>query len=149
MVLMAGDDFHAEIVSRLRASGVTRSRMGLALAILQQIRWYSIGPNLDVCRKTGTEIADELGITKKDLPIVLALLENVGAITRVTDGREKIICLSPEYAEAERRLNRFRQITLLLFTPHSSYQFRVGLTNLNGFWKQFRNDLTNLLASQK
>ena len=121
----------------------------MALAVLQQIRWYSIGPQLDLCSRTGKEIGDELGIRSQDFSPCLALLENVGAIQRFADGREKIICLSPEYAEAERRLNRFRQITLPLFTPHSSYQFRVGLTNLNGFWKQFRNDLTNLLASQK
>ena len=33
--------------------------------------------------------------------------QNVGAITRFADGREKIICLSPEYAEAEASRNRF------------------------------------------
>lgn len=121
----------------------------MALAVLQQIRWYSIGPQLDVCSRSGKEIADELGIKSQDFSPVLALLENVGAVTRFTDGREKVICLSPEYAEAERRRNRFREITLPLFKPDGAYQFKVGLTNLKGFWKQFRNDLANLLASQK
>ena len=121
----------------------------MALAVLQQIRWYSIGPQLDLCSRTGKEIGDELGIRSQDFSPCLALLENVGAITRFADGREKIICLSPEYAEAEASRNRFRQITLPLFAPGGSYQFKAGLTNLKGFWKHFRNDLANLLTSQK
>jgi len=142
-------DFHAEIIGRLRNSGATRAQMAMALAVLQQIRWYSIGPQLDVCSRSGAEIANELGIKSQDFSPVLALLENVGAVTRFADGREKIICLSPGYAEAERRRNRFREITLPLFTADGTYQFKVGLTNLKGFWKQFRNDLANLLASQQ
>jgi len=100
-------------------------------------------------RPTGKEIGDELGIRSQDFSPCLALLENVGAITRFADGREKIICLSSEYAEAEASRNRFRQITLPLFAPGGTYQFKAGLTNLKGFWKQFRNDLANLLTSQK
>ena len=146
---MSTKDFHAEIVDRLRNSGATRAQVAMALAVLQQIRWYSIGPQLDLCSRTGKEIGDELGIRSQDFSPCLALLEGVGAITRFADGREKIICLSPEYAEAEASRNRFRQITLPLFAPGGSYQFKTGLTNLKGFWKQFRNDLANLLTSQK
>ncbi len=142
-------DFHAEIIDRLRNSGATRAQVSMALAVLQQIRWYSIGPQLDLCSRTGKEIGDELGIRSQDFSPCLALLEKVGAITRFVDGRDKIICLSPEYAEAERSRNRFREITLPLFSPGNSYQFKAGLTNLKGFWKQFRNDLASLLTSQK
>ena len=116
---MSTKDFHAEIVDRLRNSGATRAQVAMALAVLQQIRWYSIGPQLDLCSRTGKEIGDELGIRSQDFSPCLALLENVGAITRFADGREKIICLSPEYAEAEASRNRFRQITLPLFTNFS------------------------------
>ncbi len=139
------EDFHAEVVTRLRASEATRAQMALALAVLQQIRWYSVGPDLDVCRKTATEIADELGIKKNDMPGVLARLESVGAISRISDGREKVICLSPKYAETERNLGRYREIILPLFLPQGKYQFKVGITNIKGFWKQFKTDLADLL----
>ena len=146
---MADDDFHTEIVKRLRASDITRAQMGLALAVLQQIRWHSIGPDLDVCRKTGTEIAEELGIKSNDMPDVLTLLEAIGAISRISDGREKVICLSPAYAEAERNLGRYREITIPLFAPTGAYAFKAGATNLKGVWRQFRKDLAQLLGSQK
>lgn len=146
---MAERDFHAEIMRRLRASDATPAQMALALATLQQIRWHSIGPDLNVCSKTATELAAELGIKINNFPDVIRLLENVGAIYRILDGREKIICLSPEYAEAERNLGRYREITLPLFAPVGKYGFKAGATNLRGIWRQFRKDLAKLVGSQK
>ena len=146
---VAEQDFHSEIVRRLRTSDATPAQMALALAALQQIRWYSIGPDLNVCSKTAVELANELGVKTNNFPDSLKLLESVGAIYRVLDGREKVICLSPEYAEAERKLGRYREITLPLFAPVGKYGYKAGATNLRGVWRQFRKDLAELIGSQK
>lgn len=138
-------DFHDEVLRRLRMTAPTPAQMAMALAVLQQVRWHSIGPDLDVCSKTGTEIAEDLGIHKNQMAAPLALLEDVGAIIRTKDGLEKIICLSPEYVQAEQALGRYREITVPLFFPIGKYSFKMGVTNAKGTFRQMRQDLIKLL----
>jgi len=142
-------DFHGTVVQRLWGTGATRAQIAMALAVLQQIRWYSIGPDLDVCTKTAGEIAEELGLSRKEIPAAMTLLEQAGAIRRIVDGREKVICLSQEYAAAEVERGRFREITLPLFVPLGKYGFKVGMTNAKGFWRQFRTELSKMVGPRK
>lgn len=110
----------------------------MALAVLQQIRWYSVGESLELCTKTGSEIGSELGLKSSNLPEILSLLEDVGAINRTKEGKEKIISLSKEYANAELNLPKFRETILPFFSNSFNLGIKVGITNIKGVWKDIR-----------
>ena len=50
------------------------------------------------CTKTAAELGELLGIDKGNMARTLALLEQIGAISRVKRGRTKVITVTPEGA---------------------------------------------------
>lgn len=139
-------DFHGTVVQRLLDSGSTPAQVALALMLLQQIRWYSIGPELDVCSKTAGEIGEELRLTDKRIPAVMSLLEQVGAIHRVADGREKVICLSREYVHAELMRREIQQTAWPFEKDFGHEKFVAKVKTERGFWRQFKRDFAEPLV---
>lgn len=88
-------EFHDAIVDRLKASGATFAERATAQAVLAEcIRWLG-WQNYEVTR-TAAEIGDRIGLAKGNTAAALALLERVGAISRVKRGRTKVITITPE-----------------------------------------------------
>ncbi|WP_261767220.1 MarR family transcriptional regulator, partial [Acetobacter orientalis] len=95
--VMTADEYHDAIRARLMASRATPARRAIALATLQEIkRW--LGWQSFTCTKTAADLCDLLGFDKVTMSDTLALLEEIGAITRVKRGRIKDITVTPEGA---------------------------------------------------
>ena len=95
--VMTSDQYHDAIRARLMATTATPAERLSALAVLQEIkRW--MGWQVFTCTKTAAELGGLLGIDKGDMARTLALLEQIGAISRVKRGRTKVITVTPEGA---------------------------------------------------
>ena len=70
------------------------SKRGLVLSEIK--RW--LGWQDFTCQKSAADLCDLLEIKPPHMATALALLEKVGAITRMKRGRSKIIAVSPEGA---------------------------------------------------
>jgi len=85
------------VTERLRHSGQSLAVQHRALAVLWQITrhlaWQSYA-----CQKSAAELCDITGIDKAHMARALDLLEHVGAIRRVKQGRRKLITVTPEGA---------------------------------------------------
>lgn len=92
-----GHQYIDVILSRLRATEASTSERDAALATLSLIVRH-LGWQDHACAKTGTELAALRGVHKTAMSRTLALLESVGAITRVKRGGIKTITVTPEGA---------------------------------------------------
>jgi predicted MarR family transcription regulator len=63
------------------------------LLIVRYLGWQSYS-----CEKTAADLAEMRGVLKSHMAETLALLEEVGAITRTKRGRTKTITINPEGA---------------------------------------------------
>jgi LytS/YehU family sensor histidine kinase len=92
-----GHQFIDAIQARLLQTKATPAARHLALAtltmIVRHLGWQSYS-----CEKTAAELADLMAVKAPDMANTLALLEEVGAITRAKRGRTKIITINPEGA---------------------------------------------------
>ena len=94
---MTSDQYHDAIRARLMATTASLAERAIALAVLQEIkRW--MGWQVFTCTKTAAELGELLGIDKGNMARTLALLEQIGAISRVKRGRTKVITVTPEGA---------------------------------------------------
>ncbi len=91
------DEYHDTIRDRVHALPLTLPKRTMAITVMAEIvRWL---PWKDAaCSKTAAEIADLLKARPKDVSEALKVLEEVGAIHRVTRGRTKMIYVNPEGA---------------------------------------------------
>lgn len=95
--VMTADQYHDAIRTRLMATDATQAERLSALAVLQEIkRW--LGWQTFECTKTAADLGDLLGVEKANMARILALLEQIGAITRTKHGRTKTITVTPEGA---------------------------------------------------
>lgn len=94
--VMTGDQYHDAIRDRLMAlKDITPAERLTALAVLKEItRW--LGWQVFTCTKTAAELGELLGIERANMSRTLALLEGIGAITRIKRGRTKTITVTPE-----------------------------------------------------
>jgi hypothetical protein len=92
-----GHQYIDAVQARLMATSVSVGERNAALALLLLITRYS-GWQDYACAKTAAELADMQGVDKAPMARTLALLEKVGAISRVKRGRTKIITVTPEGA---------------------------------------------------
>jgi DNA-binding transcriptional ArsR family regulator len=92
-----GHAFHDAVRDRLLATGSTPAERATAHMVLAEvIRW--LGWQSYECTRTASDIAQQTGLLPKTVSESLALLERVGAVTRVKRGRTKIITVTPEAA---------------------------------------------------
>ena len=93
--VMTGDQYHDAIRNRLMATTATPSERATALAVLQEIKrwlaWQSA-----ICTKSAADLSFLLGFNKVTVSDTLNLLEGIGAIARVKQGRTKVITVTPE-----------------------------------------------------
>ena len=89
--------YHDAVLDRLMASGVTPAERATALMVLAEVL-RRLGWQTYECTRSAADIGDRLGLNKASMSKSLALLERVGAITRVKRGRTKIITVTPEGA---------------------------------------------------
>jgi DNA-binding transcriptional ArsR family regulator len=89
--------YHDTVRDRLLASGATPAERTTAQAVLSEVlRW--LGWQTYECTRSASDIAQQTGLDPAIVSTALALLESVGAITRVKRGRTKIITVTPEGA---------------------------------------------------
>jgi hypothetical protein len=92
-----GYEYHDAVRSRLLATGATPAERGVAHMVLSEIvRWLNWEDHK--CSHTAAEIGASLGLHKMVVSEALALLESIGAITRIKRGRSKVITVTPEGA---------------------------------------------------
>ncbi len=92
-----GHQYIDAIQSRLLSESATAPERDAALATLllitRHLEWQGY-----TCTKVASELAELRGIDKAHMARTLALLERVGAISRVKRGRSKVIAVTPEGA---------------------------------------------------
>ncbi|SIR56308.1 MULTISPECIES: helix-turn-helix domain-containing protein [Acidiphilium] len=92
-----GHQYIDAVQARLMATKATPAERGLALGTLllitRHLSWQDY-----TCTKTAADLAEMQGLDKGNMARIIALLENVGAISRVKRGRTKIITVTPEGA---------------------------------------------------
>ena len=92
-----GHQFIDAIQARLLQTKATPAERDAAMAtlllIVRHLGWQSYS-----CDKTAADLADMRGVAKTHMSDTLALLEQVGAITRTKRGRTKTITINPEGA---------------------------------------------------
>lgn len=92
-----GHQYIDAVQARLMATNATPAERDAAgftlLLITRHLEWQSY-----VCTKTGSELAELRGVDKAHMTRTLALLEQVGAISRIKRGRTKLITVTPEGA---------------------------------------------------
>ena len=92
-----GHQYIDTIQARLLQTNATPAERNAALAtlllIVRHLGWQSY-----TCGKTAADLAEMQGVLKSQMAETLALLEKVGAISRVKRGRTKIITVTPEGA---------------------------------------------------
>jgi DNA-binding transcriptional ArsR family regulator len=92
-----GFAFHDAVLERLKATGATFAERAAAQAVLAEcIRW--LGWQSYEVTRTAAEISERIGLAESHTASALALLESVGAITRIKRGRRKVITITPEGA---------------------------------------------------
>jgi DNA-binding transcriptional ArsR family regulator len=92
-----GISFHDAVRDRLIASGATPAERATAHMVLAEVV-RRLGWQTYECTRTAAEIAQQMELQPMAVSHALALLERVGAITRVKRGRNKIITVTPEGA---------------------------------------------------
>ncbi|MDA8120662.1 MAG: ArsR family transcriptional regulator [Gammaproteobacteria bacterium] len=92
-----GHQYIDAVQARLMASTATPAERNAALATLLLITRH-LGWQDYTCTKMAADLAELQGVKKQDMAETLALLEKVGAISRVKRGRAKIITVTPEGA---------------------------------------------------
>jgi hypothetical protein len=154
-VMVENDPYLDIIVARLRATNTTIAERTIALAVLQQVRRWLDCETL-ICTKTGTEIAREIGVHLGNLPPVMALLEQVGAIRREKLGRDKIIALPPEsilrHGPMTNRAvssGRFQPTLVPITAPLTKEDFAIGIENLKGETDQLVKDVKSNTGAVK
>ncbi|MDD2861561.1 MAG: ArsR family transcriptional regulator [Acidiphilium sp.] len=92
-----GHQYIDAVQARLMATKVSVGERNAALALLLLITRH-LGWQDYTCTKTAADLAEMQGVDKAPMARTLALLEQVGAISRVKRGRTKIITVTPEGA---------------------------------------------------
>ena len=92
-----GHQYIDAVQERLMKSNATTAERAAALATLllitRHLEWQGYA-----CTKIAADLAEMQGMQKADMARTLALLESVGAISRVKRGRSKVIAVTPEGA---------------------------------------------------
>ncbi|HQT89936.1 MAG TPA: ArsR family transcriptional regulator, partial [Acidiphilium sp.] len=92
-----GHQFIDAIQGRLLQTKATPAERATALAtltmIVRHLGWQSYS-----CEKTAADLCELLGFEPAPMARTLALLEQIGAITRAKRGRTKVITINPEGA---------------------------------------------------
>lgn len=92
-----GHQYIDAVQARLMATKTTPAERGLALGTLllitRHLEWQGY-----TCTKIAADLAEMQGLDKAQMTRTLALLEKVGAISRVKRGRNKVIAVTPEGA---------------------------------------------------
>jgi len=92
-----GHQYIDAVQARLMATTATPAERNAALATLllitRHLEWQGYA-----CTKTAADLGEMQGVLKSQMADTLALLEKVGAISRVKRGRTKIITVTPEGA---------------------------------------------------
>jgi len=92
-----GHQYIDAVQARLMATTTTPAERNAALATLllitRHLEWQGYA-----CTKTAADLAEMQEVDKSDMAKTIALLERVGAISRVKRGRSKIITVTPEGA---------------------------------------------------
>lgn len=89
--------YHDAISARLRDSGESLARQHQALAVLWTITRHLSWQSYE-CTKSAADLSHITGVEKGSMARCLDLLERVGAIRRVKQGRTKAITVTPEGA---------------------------------------------------
>jgi hypothetical protein len=92
-----GHQYIDAVQSRLMATKATPAERDAALAILLLITRH-LGWQDYTCAKTAADLSAMRGVDKAHTARTIALLESVGAISRVKRGRTKVIVVTPEGA---------------------------------------------------
>jgi hypothetical protein len=92
-----GHQYIDAVQARLMATKATPAERDAALATLLLITRH-IGWQDYACTKIAADLAEMRGVKPQNMKETLALLEDVGAISRVKRGRTKIITVTPEGA---------------------------------------------------
>jgi hypothetical protein len=92
-----GHQYIDAVQDRLMATNATPAERDAALATLllitRHLEWQSY-----VCTKIAADLAEMRGVKPQNMKDTLALLERVGAISRIKRGRTKVIAVTPEGA---------------------------------------------------
>lgn len=92
-----GHQYIDAVQSRLMQTKTTAAERDAALATLllitRHLEWQGY-----TCTKLAADLAEMRGVLKSAMAATLALLESVGAISRVKRGRTKVIAVTPEGA---------------------------------------------------
>jgi hypothetical protein len=92
-----GHQYIDAVQTRLMTTKATPAERNAALATLLLITRH-LGWQDYTCTKIAADLAEMQGVKPQDMKDTLALLENVGAISRVKRGRTKVITVTPEGA---------------------------------------------------
>jgi hypothetical protein len=92
-----GHQYIDAVQARLMGTTASVGERNAALAVLLLITRY-LGWQDYTCTKTAADLAEMQGVDKAPMARTLALLEHVGAISRVKRGRTKVITVTPEGA---------------------------------------------------
>ena len=87
------DAIQAKLLQTNATVGERNAAMATLLLIVRHLGWQSY-----TCEKTAADLAEMQGVDKAPMARALALLEEIGAISRVKRGRTKIITVTPEGA---------------------------------------------------
>lgn len=93
--MSTGYEYFDAVTERLSRQPITQSHRMSAIAVLQYIARH-LKWNGYHCEKTAGELAELSGFDRSQMSRILKTLEDVGAIYRVTVGREKAIVVNPE-----------------------------------------------------
>ena len=92
-----GHQYIDAVQDRLMKTDATPAERDAALATLllitRHLEWQSY-----TCAKIAADLAEMRGVKKENMATTLALLEDVGAISRIKRGRTKVIAVTPEGA---------------------------------------------------
>jgi len=83
------------VESSLKDTNVPTDERNEALATLLVITQHLEGESY-TCTKIAKDLAEMRGVKNEKMTIILALLERVGAISRVRSGRAKVITVLPK-----------------------------------------------------
>ncbi len=94
---MIADEFHDAVRDRLGAMNLTVAKRGTAVMVLAEICRHLPWEGHQ-CSKTAADLSALLKMTRHDMSDILSILEKIGAIHRVSQGRTKVITVTPEGA---------------------------------------------------
>jgi chromosome segregation and condensation protein ScpB len=87
------DAVQARLLTETSTPAERDAALATLLLITRHLEWQGYA-----CTKTAADLAEMRGVKTSNMSITLALLERIGAVSRVKRGRSKIITVTPEGA---------------------------------------------------